>query len=72
MVPAVLKLYFFGTALSVLAVLFEIANSFGGLMYPQDQHYILELQQQQKKEGRQEPEGLHHQRSLVPTKRIGS
>ncbi|KAM7367165.1 hypothetical protein PAMP_015089 [Pampus punctatissimus] len=43
MVTAVLKIYFIGTALTVLAVLYGIVDSFGGLMYVQDPHYILEL-----------------------------
>ncbi|KAK7886137.1 hypothetical protein WMY93_025758 [Mugilogobius chulae] len=43
MVAAVLKLYFIGTALTVLAVLYGIVDSIGGLMYAQDQRYFLEL-----------------------------
>lgn len=46
MVAAILKMYFFGTALSVLAVLYEIADSVGGLMHVQDHHYLQELNQQ--------------------------
>lgn len=46
MVSAVLKLYFIGTALSVLAALYGMGDSFGGLMYVQDHQYMLELEHQ--------------------------
>lgn len=48
MVPPVVKLYLFGTLLSVLALLYEMLDSFGGLMYVQDPHYVVELQAQTK------------------------
>lgn len=48
MVPPVVKLYLFGTLLSVLALLYEMLDSFGGLMYVQDPHYLVELQEQTK------------------------
>lgn len=47
-VSAVLKLYFIGTALSVLAALYGMVDSFGGLMYVQDHQYVLELEHQIK------------------------
>lgn len=50
MVAAILKMYFFGTALSVLAVLYEIADSVGGLMHVQDHHYLQELNQQTERD----------------------
>ncbi|KAM3587342.1 uncharacterized protein V6R79_002601 [Siganus canaliculatus] len=70
MVAAVLKLYFIGTALSVLAVLFGIVDSFGGLMYVQDHHYILELDQQ-KKQQTQASSSTDQRRSSLP-KRISA
>lgn len=48
MVAAVLKLYFIGTALSVLAVFYVIMDSFGGLMYVQDDHYTTDQQTQRQ------------------------
>ena len=50
MAAAVLKMYFIGTALSVFAVIYAIVDSFGGLMYVQDQNYTLELYQQTHRE----------------------
>lgn len=68
MVAAVLKLYFIGTALTVLAVFYGIVDSFGGLMYPQDRSYILELNHQTQTEL---SPSVRHRRSSV-TKNIGS
>ncbi|KAK9525744.1 hypothetical protein VZT92_016426 [Zoarces viviparus] len=68
MVTAVLKMYFIGTALSVLAVLYGIVDAFGGLMYVQDHHYITDLDQQTQ---RQLSSGSHR-RGSPPTKNIGS
>ncbi|KAK1906444.1 Hypoxia-inducible lipid droplet-associated protein [Dissostichus eleginoides] len=48
MVAAVLKLYLIGTALSVLAVFYVIVDSFGGLMYVQDDHYTTDQQTQRQ------------------------
>lgn len=48
MVPPVVKLYLFGTLLSVLALFYELLDSFGGLMYVQDPHNLVELQEQIK------------------------
>lgn len=71
MVAAVLKLYFIGTALSVLAVLFEIVDSFGGLMFVQaDRNYIRELEQQEKTRTSVCP--CEHQRGSSVTKNVGS
>ncbi|KAG8005596.1 hypothetical protein GBF38_001499 [Nibea albiflora] len=71
MVAAVLKLYFIGTALSVLAVLFEIVDSFGGLMFVQeDRNYVRELEQQEKTQRPVCP--CDHQRGSSVTKHIGS
>lgn len=64
---AVLKLYAIGTALSLLAFIYGIADSFGGLMYAQNHHYIHELDQQTQ---RQIPSGAHVQRASV-TRNIG-
>lgn len=47
MVPAaVLKLYAIGTLLSVIAVIFDLGNSVGGLMYSPDYRYIDETNHQ--------------------------
>lgn len=70
MVPAVLKLYFFGTVLSVLAVLYGIVDSFGGLMYVQDHDYLLELENQTKT--RSQTSSCSHRRGSAVNKRIGS
>lgn len=70
MVPAVLKLYFLGTVLSVLAVLYGIVDSFGGLMYVQDHDYLLELENQTKTQS-QSPSCCHRRGSAV-NKHIGS
>lgn len=70
MVAAVLKVYFIGTALSVLAVLFGLADSVGGLMYHQNRHYTAEPVHQTKTQ-RQDPSASHRRGSLV-TKHIGS
>lgn len=48
MIPAVPKLYFVGTMLSILALLYSIVDSFGGLMYIQVHPYMLELEQAKK------------------------
>lgn len=48
MVPPVIKLYLFGTLLTVLAVLYEMLDSFGGLMYVQDHYDLVQLQNQTK------------------------
>lgn len=68
MVAAILKMYFIGTALSVLAVLYGIVDSFGGLMYVQDHRYILELDQQTKRQ----VSSSDHRRGSAVTKNIGS
>lgn len=68
MVAAVLKMYFIGTALSVLAVLYGIVDSFGGLMYVQNQHYISELDHQTQ---RQDSSRTRRSASSL-TKNIGS
>lgn len=70
MVTAVLKLYFIGTALSILAVLFGIVDSFGGLMYVQDHHYTVELDHQSKTQ--REASSSSHERSASVAKHIGS
>lgn len=70
MVAAVLKMYFIGTALSVLAVLFGLADSVGGLMYHQNHHYTEEPVHQTKTQ-RQDSSASHRRGSLV-TKHIGS
>lgn len=68
--PAVLKLYFFGTILSVLAVLYGIVDSFGGLMYVQDHDYLLELENQTKTRSQTSP--CSHRRGSAVNKHIGS
>ncbi len=70
MVAAVLKIYFLGTALSVLAVLFGLADSIGGLMYEQDHQYMLGLDHQTKT--RTQVPSSNHQRGSSVTKHIGS
>lgn len=69
MVPAVLKLYFIGTALSVLAVLYEMVDSIGGLMYVQDHPYMLELQHQTETPSK---DSSSRRSGSSVTKRIGS
>lgn len=68
MVAAILKMYFIGTALSVLAVIYGLVDSFGGLMYVQDHNYVLELDQRTE---RQLSSGGPRKGSPV-TKNIGS
>jgi len=68
MVAAVLTLYFVGTALSFLAVLYGIVDSFGGLMYAQDHHYLMDLDQQT----RRPLSSGSHRRGSPPTKNICS
>lgn len=68
MVAAVIPLYFFGTALSVLAVLYGIVDSFGGLMYVQDCPHVMDFDWQtqwQLSPGRQ-------RRASPPAKNVGS
>lgn len=48
MVAAVLKLYFIGTALTVLAVIYGLVDSIGGHMYVQNHQYFLELRQEKQ------------------------
>ncbi|MED6286324.1 hypothetical protein CHARACLAT_004813 [Characodon lateralis] len=50
MAAAILKLYAIGTALSVLAFIYGIADSFGGLMYAQNHHYIHGLDHQTQRQ----------------------
>lgn len=45
MLPSILKLYFFGTILSVLAVLYSLVDSFGALAHLQDHSYTWELEE---------------------------
>lgn len=68
MVVAVLKLYFIGTALTVLAVIYGLVDSFGGLMYVQDHHYVLELDHQTQRQ----LSSRNHERRSSLTKNIGS
>lgn len=68
MVAAVIKLYLIGTALSVLAVIYGIVDSFGGLMYVQDHEYLLELDHQT--EG--QLSSSNQERGPSVTKNIGS
>ncbi|CAJ1054727.1 hypothetical protein EXN66_Car020853 [Xyrichtys novacula] len=68
MVAAVLKLYFIGTALSVLAVFYGIVDSFGGLMYVQDRHYVLGLDHHTQRQMTSD----NQQRGSSVTKNIGS
>lgn len=65
---AVLKLYFIGTALTVLAVIYGLVDSFGGLMYVQNHDYILELDHQTQRE----LSSSNRQRRSSVTKNIGS
>lgn len=68
MLAAVLKLSAIGTALSVLAFIYDIADSVGGLMYAQNPHYINGLDHQTQ---RQIPCRTNLQGSSV-TKNTGS
>lgn len=68
MVAAVLKMYFIGTLLSVFAALLGMVDPIGGLMYVQDRHYTVELDQQTQ---RRLSSSDHQGRSSV-TKNIGS
>ncbi|KAK2859021.1 hypothetical protein Q5P01_003641 [Channa striata] len=65
---AVLKLYFIGTALTFLAVLYGLVDSVGGLMYVQDHDYILYLDHQTQRE----LTSTNHRRGQSVTKNIGS
>lgn len=53
MVLTALKLYFVGTALTVLAVLYEIADSCGGLMYAQN-HHLQDVEHRQRSTNNQQ------------------
>lgn len=68
MVSAVLKLYVIGTALTVLAVLYGLVDSFGGLMYVQNHNYMLEVDRHTQRA----PSSSNRQRRLPMTKNIGS
>lgn len=70
MVTAVLKLYFIGTALSVLAVIYGIVDSFGGLMYEQNHRYMWDLHQQTQTET--QPSSISHRRGSAVTRNTGS
>lgn len=65
---AVLKLYFIGTALTVLAVIYGLVDSFGGLMYVQNHDYILEVDHHMQRE----LSSSNRQRRSSVTKNIGS
>ncbi|KAF7656171.1 hypothetical protein LDENG_00045610 [Lucifuga dentata] len=67
MMPAILKMYFIGTALAVLAVIFDIVDSFGGLMYVQDHCYTTKPDHQMQRQL-----SSNHQRRSAVTKQIGS
>lgn len=68
MVTSVLKLYLIGTAMTVLAVLYGIVDSFGGLMYVQNHHYVLELDHQTQRQ----LSSPGHERGSSVTRNIGS
>ncbi|KAF3705162.1 hypothetical protein EXN66_Car020853 [Channa argus] len=65
---AVLKLYFIGTALTFLAVLYGLVDSFGGLMYVQDHDYMLYMDHQTQRE----LTSSNHRKGSSVTKNIGS
>lgn len=45
MIPAILKLYFIGTFVIVLAVFYSMADSIGALAHPQDHSSMWELKE---------------------------
>lgn len=56
MLPPVVKLYLFGTLVSVLALLYEMLDSFGGLMYVQEPCDLVALEERAKaQQGRTPP-----------------